>query len=406
MRARLLALSFFVLLFANACRDELAGPGHSGSSSNQARGQQGGNGQIPTGRVLDQVPPLQFQNGTTLGDGTIQYLGARYAVQPNGQVAVAQYFTALKTPPQGYSMFVHVVDAATGQMVTNADHEFQGGKLPLERWPVGKVVEDIHAFALPQGAPKTIQLLLGFWKGDARLPVDQAAYQDGQNRLLGPQIQTSAPTLPELPVYHAKRASHPPRMDGTLNDDAWRAAEPVTLVGSLDGRPAPTKTVARVLYDNAYIYVGFDVESTDVWGTLTSRDSEIYTQEVVEAFFDANADMKTYNELEVSPNNVIFDSYFPEYRKGETSWDSGMETAVKVRGTVNNPADKDQGWTAEMKIPIAKLAEVPHVPPQKGDRWRFNLYYLNNRTNNGQAFSPLFRGDFHNLPRFGWLEFE
>jgi hypothetical protein len=50
------------------------------------------------------------------------------------------------------------------------------------------------------------------------------------------------------------------------------------------------------------------------------------------------------------------------------------------------------------------------VPPQKGDRWRFNAYrleHLARRTNiEGQSFSPLFVGDFHALPRFGWLVFE
>jgi hypothetical protein len=86
-----------------------------------------------------------------------------------------------------------------------------------------------------------------------------------------------------------------------------------------------------------------------------------------------------------------------------------MKTAVKVRGTLDDASDRDQGWTVEMQIPFARLAEVPHVPPQKGDRWRFNLYRLEHhgrRTVEGQAFSPLFVGDFHALPRFGWLSFQ
>jgi hypothetical protein len=86
-----------------------------------------------------------------------------------------------------------------------------------------------------------------------------------------------------------------------------------------------------------------------------------------------------------------------------------MTTAVKVRGTLDNPADRDEGWRVEMKIPFARLAEVPNLSPKKGERWRFNAYRLEHverRQVEGQSFSPLFVGDFHALPRFGWLVFE
>jgi hypothetical protein len=86
-----------------------------------------------------------------------------------------------------------------------------------------------------------------------------------------------------------------------------------------------------------------------------------------------------------------------------------MRSAVKVRGTLDDASDRDQGWSVELQIPFARLAEVPHLPPRPGDRWRFNLYRLelpDRRTQQGQALSPLFVGDFHALPRFAWLVFE
>jgi hypothetical protein len=87
-----------------------------------------------------------------------------------------------------------------------------------------------------------------------------------------------------------------------------------------------------------------------------------------------------------------------------------MKTAVKVRGTIDDDSDKDQGWSAEMAIPIASLNQVPRVPPQKGDVWRFNAYrlehYVRRQQIDGQSFSPLFVGDFHALPRFGKLIFD
>jgi len=210
-----------------------------------------------------------------------------------------------------------------------------------------------------------------------------------------------------------KRTPKPPLIDGVLTDEVWKAADTAELRGSFDGRPVQRRTAAKLLYDDANLYVGFDCEDPDVWGTLYKRDDPIYNQEVVEIFIDANADGKTYNELEVSPHNVIFDAYF-ETRRSDLAkaiqWDSGMKSAVKVRGTIDNDSDTDQGWSVEMQIPINRLAEVPHIPPVKGDRWRFNLYRLEHivreKQIEGQAFSPLYQGDFHNLPRFAWLTFD
>lgn len=397
------------LVLWGGCRDEQAGPhGHA------KQGASASPNALPAGRVLDQIPQLEYQSGATLGNGALRYLGSRFsprAATPGQAMAVGHYFVKLKELPAGYRFFTHVVDAATGEMRVNADHEFQRGAMPLERWPQGKVLEDIHSFQVPASASGSLRVLSGFYNDQGRLPVDQPEGQDGADRLLGPVIPIAPSESQPLPEYHAKRTRHPPVIDGDLKDAAWKSANPVTLVTSFDGHPASLRTVARVLYDDAYLYVAFDCEDPDVWGTLLKRDEPIYNEEVVEIFLDANADLKTYNELEVSPNNTVFDAYFPARRTGmDTSWDSQMKSAVKIRGTLNNPNDTDEGWSVEMAIPIARLAEVPHIPPRAGERWRFNLYrleHLNHRTEvEGQAFSPLFLGDFHNLPRFGWLVFD
>jgi hypothetical protein len=306
--------------------------------------------------------------------------------------------------PRGWQFFVHVVDAASGQMMVNADHEFAGGAAPVGTWPVGKVVEDVHTVPMP---PAPARVLLGFWRGDERLPVDDPQAHGGDNRMMGPRLGGAPPSLPE---YTVRRAAKAPVIDGELDDMVWKDAAPVVLRGSFDGRQPSLRTEARLAYDDQGLYVAFDVEDPDVWGTLRERDAPIYEQEVVEIFLDANADGRTYNEMQVSPHNVNFDAYFPARRQGmDLSWDSGMKTAVKVRGTLDNPGDRDEGWRVEMRIPFERLAEVPNRPPKKGERWRFNLYRLEHvgrQQVEGQSFSPLFVGDFHALPRFGWLVFE
>ena len=387
------------LLCLAACRDEQAGPPQRAP-------------RLPApaqARALDAAPAdLTFRSGATFADGAVVYLGSKVTPEkasPGEQVRLTHYFQAQRPPPRGYGFFVHVVDAASGGMLVNADHEVQDGAAPLASWPVGKVIEDAHSVPMPSIPARVV---LGFWNDDGRLRVDDARAHDGTHRMLGPQLGGGG--APQLPEYTVTRASKAPVLDGVLDDAAWKGAQPVVLRGSFDGRPAQLRTEARLVYDDAALYVAFDVEDPDLWGTLKQRDDPIYEQEVVEIFLDANADGRTYNELQVSPHNVYFDAYFPARRQGmDKTWDSGMTTGLKLRGTLDDPSDRDEGWTVELRIPFARLAEVPHVPPRKGDRWRFNLYRLEHhqrRAVEGQAFSPLFVGDFHALPRFAWLTFQ
>ena len=110
-----------------------------------------------------------------------------------------------------------------------------------------------------------------------------------------------------------------------LDDPVWQGATPLTLVDSVDGKPTQLRTTARLTWDDEALYVAFDCEDPDVWGTFRNRDDPLYTQEVVEIFVDADADGRTYDEIEVSPHNVVFDAYFPARRQGmDTSWDSGL----------------------------------------------------------------------------------
>ncbi|MHC4092908.1 MAG: carbohydrate-binding family 9-like protein, partial [Planctomycetota bacterium] len=62
--------------------------------------------------------------------------------------------------------------------------------------------------------------------------------------------------------------------------------------------------------------------------------------------------------------------------KADTSWDiDGLEAAVFLQGTLNDPSDRDDGWTVELAIPWRALAE--HAPegraPRAGEEWRMNF---------------------------------
>ena len=356
---------------------------------------------------------LTFTSGATWAAGKVRYLGSTVSPEralAGSEITLRHYFVAETQLPKGFDFFVHVLDATTGQQLGQVDHPFSGG--PLESWPVGKVVVDEHRLVVPN-APGPIRLALGFWNSQGRLRTDPGPLTDAEQRALGPFIAGEEKAAMKLPRYTIRSTKKPPVIDGKLDDASWRDAVAVDLVSSFDGRPVARRTTLRMLWDNEFIYAAFDAEDPDVWGTFRNHDDPIYEEEVVELFFDADGDGATYNELQVSPHNVTFDAEF-QVRRGDLTqakkWESQMTSAVTVDGTLDENSDRDRGWKVEMRIPIARLTHVPRIPPKPGDLWRFNAYRLEHlvrrKQGEGQAFSPLYVGDFHHLPRFGELLFE
>lgn len=209
--------------------------------------------------------------------------------------------------------------------------------------------------------------------------------------------------------YEAPRVSEPPVIDGVLDDPAWKHA-PWTRVfrQSMRNEPGRQKTRAKLVWDDTHLYVAFDVEDDEILTPFTKDDENLYESEVVEIFIDADSDGRTYDEIELSPANNLFDARFKARRVGmDRAWSYEVRHAVKLDGTLNDASDVDRGWTAELAIPFEKLSAVPRLPPMPGDRWRMNLFRLDHgkRGVQGLAWSPVMVGDFHNLPKYGTLIF-
>src|SRR6516165_760886 len=215
---RALPVAAAIVLSALGCRDEQAGPRPKPMAA------------VPSasGRILEVAPEdLTYRSGGTWAGGAIVYLGSRVSPlqpAPGQPVVVSHYLRADKPAPPGFLFFVHLLDAASGQMVLNADHEIKGGGRPPESWPVGKVIEDVHVLKVPPLEGRSLRVLLGFWNGDGRLEIDRGSAQYGDNRMLGPNIE---PRHEELSVYQARRAAKPPVIDGRLDDEVWRSATAV-----------------------------------------------------------------------------------------------------------------------------------------------------------------------------------
>ena len=222
------------------------------------------------------------------------------------------------------------------------------------------------------------------------------------------------PAAGEVPEVHVKKSAGEIKVDGKLDEAAWKAAAEVKL-RSFDGKKdAGRATAVKILWDEKYLYLAFECQDPDIWTAHRGRDSFMWTEDVVEAFIDVDPSEPGYVELEVSPRGDLFDGLFLAHRtKVLMSWNPEIRVAVSVDGTVDRRDDVDRSWTVEMAIPVADLAPAPKVglpgaEIKPGTAWRINFYrneVSGKEEGELQAWAPV-KNDFHAPELFGKIVFE
>jgi hypothetical protein len=213
----------------------------------------------------------------------------------------------------------------------------------------------------------------------------------------------------DLPVYEVSRTATPIKVDGKLDDAVWANAPRFPdLRMNLDGSPSPYKTEVRALYDDTFIYFSFRCRDDNIWATFKTRDQHLWDEEVIEVFLQADPQQTSYIELEVNPLATMLDIYLLDIRKPlhYESWNSQkLKWGVQVFGTVDGK-NGDREWTSEIAVPLEDVVTAKNLPPQAGDRWRLNLYRVEQRPRPLLlAWSPTFKDDFHLPGKFGEIVF-
>jgi len=183
--------------------------------------------------------------------------------------------------------------------------------------------------------------------------------------------------------YLCRFTDRPITIDGKLDDAAWAAAPWTGDFNDIQGaaKPRPRfRTRAKLLWDKKYLYVGAELEEPHVWATLTNHDAVIFRDPDFEVFIDPDGDTHNYYEFEMNALNtgwdLLLDKPYQDEGKPHNEWEiPGLKTAVHVRGTLNNPADVDKGWSVELAFPWKVL--VRHARhsghPKEGEQWRINF---------------------------------
>ncbi|MGE5680763.1 MAG: carbohydrate-binding family 9-like protein [Bacillota bacterium] len=172
-------------------------------------------------------------------------------------------------------------------------------------------------------------------------------------------------------------------IDGKLDEAIWQKAAWTELFADIEGeiKPLPRlKTRAKMLWDDKFLYIAAELEDPDLWATLKQKDTFIYNDNAFEVFIDPDGDTQNYYEFEINAFNTVWDLLLTKpYRMGGISvsaWDiRGLKTAVDIQGTINNPEDKDKGWTVEIAFPLKVLMQCAahRGLPENGEQWRLNF---------------------------------
>lgn len=222
----------------------------------------------------------------------------------------------------------------------------------------------------------------------------------------------------DLPVYKCNKILTPLKLTGKLDDPQWQKANTVQLTDAVTGTAGRFATEVRALYDDNFLYVGFKSEDNYVWGSATERNGPIWNEECVEIFINPSGAAHQYYEINLSPNNVIFDACVLNKRTAAKPKETfvpltdfnlqTMKTAVHINGKMNQPG-RANSWTAEYAIPFDELIGAPNIPPQPRDVWRVNFYRIDS-PQKGQresyAWSTTGSTAFHLPWKFGYLEFQ
>jgi hypothetical protein len=235
--------------------------------------------------------------------------------------------------------------------------------------------------------------------------------------------------FPHPKGYVCYRAAKPVVIDGALDDAAWDAVPWTDAFVDIEGdkKPKPRfRTRAKMLWDDKALYIAAEMEEPHVWGTLRDHDAVIFHDNDFEVFLDPDGDNHVYGELELNALNTTWDLLltkpYKDSGKAVSAWEiTGLKTAVKVQGTLNNPTDKDTGWTLEIAWPWQSLKELrgKPVPPVDGDQWRINFsrvewdvdvvegkyQKVKGKNEHNWVWSPQGVIDMHRPERWGYIQF-
>jgi hypothetical protein len=212
-------------------------------------------------------------------------------------------------------------------------------------------------------------------------------------------LASPAPVVPFLPVVqphiHAVRTGERPKIDGKLDDPAWRLARPSTSFTQHfpdEGARPSERTEVRVLYDDDALYIGVDCEQLHfpVAKRLMRRDTQL-PSDGIWLDIDSRRDGLSAFHFGVNAAGVLSDAIHFNDLDFSADWDAVWE---------GRAADTPRGYSVEMRIPLYAL-KFSALPLQD---WGFQVrrFIEARQETDDWAFFPRSAGSY--IPLFGRID--
>src|SRR6185436_1373073 len=150
-------------------------------------------------------------------------------------------------------------------------------------------------------------------------------------------------------------------IDGDLSDPAWKSARKIESFVEYfrgDNAAPPAVTTGMLAYDDDAVYVAFaaaDPSPREIRAPLVDRDKVLGDQDYVSILIDTQNDRRSGVAFRVNPRGVQTDSVVND-SSGEEDFSPDFYYQAVARRT-------PEGWSAELRIPLASL-RYPATDPQ------------------------------------------
>lgn len=203
--------------------------------------------------------------------------------------------------------------------------------------------------------------------------------------------------------------------DGKLSSPEWEKAEvwemtmPEQKVKEY-GCSLREKGYVRMLYSPSCLYVGVDLEDSDVVNTGKEDGTALYKMgDTVELFFKP-LEETYYWELYGTPHELKSTLFYPSCSYvdmiGTEEYKADFQVKTFVDGKMNDWKSVDKGWKIEFKLPL-RVFEEYGAKFASGNQWQFLVGRQNFSRNlpykEISTFPPIHFCHFHMLEQYGIL---
>jgi len=200
----------------------------------------------------------------------------------------------------------------------------------------------------------------------------------------------------KLTQLKVPQVADPPKIDGILDDVAWKGAAVATDFRLADGREPKGRARLLVAQDAKNLYVAVECfEDETALRALRTRiaehdGDEIWTDDVVELFLDPTNRRQAYYEIIVNARGITWDAWHAVPNHPDKSWEPRYEAAVKVGRT---------SWVAEFALPWSMFDRTSDSQAA----WAFNVLHFRPSAPELLFWSPVFSRTAHTPENFGTL---